>query len=165
MKRDLKLEQFYKEPQDVVWKALTEPALVGRWLMPMEGFRPRKGTRFQFRSPRMMASWNGVVDCEVLDAEAPRKLVYTWRGQGMDGKPNEDFSATTVTWTLEPTRTAGGGTVLRLEHTGFEGLKSVLLSFMMGMDWKKKLRADVADLVQELGASAAAAPQKKPAKR
>lgn len=164
MKRNLKLEQHYKQPPEVVWKALTDPALVGRWLMPMEGFRPRKGTRFQLRSPQMMSSWNGVVDCEVLEAEAPRKLVYTFRGQGMDGKPNEDFSTTTVTWTLEPTRTAGGGTVLRLEHTGFEGFKSVLLSFMMGMGWKKKLRDDVADLVEELASDAGAA-KKRSSKR
>ena len=162
MKRDVKLEQTYPQPVDAVWKALTDPAQVGRWLMPMEGFKPRKGTRFQFRSPRMMASWNGVVDCEVLDAEAPRKLVYTWRGQGMDGQPNADFSATTVTWTLEPG--ADGGTKLRLEHSGFTGIKSVLLSFMMGMDWKKKLRADVADLVEEL-AQDTAAPKKKSRKR
>jgi uncharacterized protein YndB with AHSA1/START domain len=158
MKRDLKLEQFYKQPQEVVWKALTDPALVGRWLMPVEGFKPRKGTRFQFRSSQMAANWNGVVDCEVLETEAPRKLVYTWRGQNMDGQPG-DFSATTVTWTLEPTRTAGGGTVLRLEHTGFEGFKSVLLSFMLGFGWKKKLRDDVADLVEAL-ASEAGTPKK-----
>lgn len=163
MKRDLKLEQFYKQPQELVWKALTDPALVGRWLMPVEGFKPRKGTRFQFRSPQMGAGWNGVVDCEVLEAEAPRKLIYSWRGQNMDGQPNTDFSATTVTWTLEPTRTAGGGTVLRLEHTGFEGLKSLLLSFVLGMGWKKKLRDDVADIVEALATEAAA--PKKGAKR
>ena len=154
MKRDVKLEQFYKQPADVVWKAVTNPELVGQWLMPMQGFKPKKGTRFQFRSPQMAAGWNGVVDCEVLEVEAPRKLVYSWRGQGMDGKPHDDFSPTTVTWTLEPTRTAGGGTVLRMEHTGFQGFKSVLLSFLLGMGWKKKLRDDVAQLVEELASGA-----------
>lgn len=150
MKRDVKLEQFYKQSADVVWKALTDPKLVGRWLMAPHDFRPRKGTRFQFRSPQTAPGWNGVVDCEVLEVEAPRKLVYSWRGQDPHGDPNP-FSFSTVAWTLEPSRTAGGGTVLRLEHTGFEGFKGVLLSVVMGMGWKKKLRDDVALLVEELG--------------
>jgi uncharacterized protein YndB with AHSA1/START domain len=146
MKRDVKLEQFYHHPMDAVWKGLTDPALVGQWLMPMHGFKPKVGTRFQFRFPKASPGWNGVVDCEVLEVEPGRKLVYSWRGQGNDGEPT-DFSKSTVAWTLEPTRTAGGGTVLRLEHAGFAGLKGVLLSFMMGMGWKKKLRDDLVDLV------------------
>ena len=85
MKRDVKLEQFYKQPADVVWKALTDPKLVGRWLMPLHDFRTRKGTRFQFRSPQKAPGWNGVVDCEVLEVEAPRKLVYSWKGQDDHG--------------------------------------------------------------------------------
>jgi len=36
----------------------------------------------------------------------------------------------------------------------------VLLSFMMGMGWKQKLRADVADVVEELAASGAGAAKK-----
>lgn len=162
MKRDVKLEQTYPQPVDTVWKAMTDPARVGQWLMPVEGFKPRKGTRFQFRSPRMVASWNGVVDCEVLEAEAPRKLVYSWRGQDMDGQPHPTFSPTTVTWTLEPLD--GGGTKLRLEHTGFEGMKSILLSFVLGMGWKKMLRDDVADIAEAL-ASEASAPKQKASKK
>ncbi len=162
MKRDVKLEHTYPQPVDTVWKVMTDPARVSQWLMPMEGFKPRKGTRFQFRSPQMGAGWNGVVDCEVLDVEAPRKLVYSWRGQGMDGQPGE-FSMTTVTLTLEPTE--AGGTKLRLEHTGFEGFKSILLSFVMGMGWKKKLRDDVADHAEALTSEAGAPKKKKGAKR
>ncbi len=32
-----------------------------------------------------------------------------------------------------------GGTTLKLDHTGFKGFKLVLVSFIMGMGWKKSV--------------------------
>jgi uncharacterized protein YndB with AHSA1/START domain len=43
------------------------------------------------------------------EVEPPKRLRYSWGGGGLN--------TTMVTWTLTPTTT--GGTLLRLEHTGF----------------------------------------------
>ena len=53
-------------------------------------------------------SWDGVVHCEVQEIELHKRLRYSWRGGPLD---------TVVTWTLR--ETSSGGTVLRLEQSGF----------------------------------------------
>jgi uncharacterized protein YndB with AHSA1/START domain len=93
-----------------VWRALSEPALLASWLMEND-IRAEVGHRFTFKS-KPMPGWDGIVHCEVLEADAPRKLSYSWRGG------SAPFGIDTVlTLTLSPS--AGGGTRLRLEHTGF----------------------------------------------
>jgi hypothetical protein len=48
---------------------------------------------------------------------------------------------TVVRWTLHA---EGGGTRLVLDHTGFSGLRGLLLSFMLGAGWKKMMRTRLA---------------------
>jgi uncharacterized protein YndB with AHSA1/START domain len=57
--------------------------------------------RFKFT-----ADW-GAVDCQVLEVEPNKTLVYSWAAYGLES---------VVTWTLTP---AGNGTLLRMEQTGF----------------------------------------------
>jgi uncharacterized protein YndB with AHSA1/START domain len=92
-----------------VWRTLTEPKLLGAWLMEND-ISPEVGRRFTFRS-KPMGEWDGTVHCEILAVEPQRKLVYSWRGGGTGNRLD-----TTVTWTLAPTAT---GTRLHLEHAGF----------------------------------------------
>jgi len=61
----------------------------------------------------------------------------------------------TLAWTLEA---RDGGTRLRLEHTGFQGVGGVLLSFMMGSWWKKKLHTTVVDIFGRNGGGNSARP-------
>ena len=96
-------------PPAKVWRALTEPEILGSWLMTND-FRPVIGHRFTFQAAPM-PGWDGVVHCEVLEAEAPRVLRYSWRG-GPEGSRLD----TIVHWTLTPTP---AGTKLTLEHSGF----------------------------------------------
>jgi uncharacterized protein YndB with AHSA1/START domain len=93
-----------------VWRALTDPALLARWLMSTD-LQPRPGHNFTFRS-EPTPWWDGVVHCEVLEAEPQRRLRYTWKS-GPESSPLD----TVVTWTLTPT--ASGGTRLSLEQSGF----------------------------------------------
>lgn len=58
-----------------VWRALTDPVLVGQWLMPND-FEPVVGRAFNFRAPAM-PGWNGMTDCVVLAVEPNTKLSYT----------------------------------------------------------------------------------------
>ncbi len=125
MKRDVKLECFYASAPDEVWRALTEPEAISEWLMPVQGFALQVGQRFSFQA-KPMPGWDGTVSCEVLEVEPLRRLAYTWKGGG------NAIPATTVTWILEPT---SGGTLVRLEHTGFATVPGILLSFVMGRGW------------------------------
>jgi uncharacterized protein YndB with AHSA1/START domain len=92
-------------PPEKVWRALTDPALVSKWLMATD-IGAERGRKFTFKS-QPTPWWNGVVDCEVLEVERNQRLRYTWRAPPLD---------TVVTWTL--TKTASG-TRLALEHQGF----------------------------------------------
>ncbi len=127
MKRDLKFERFLKHPPERVWKALTDPKALATWYME-NNFQPVVGHRFQFRTDPG-PGFDGVLYGEVVQVEVPHKLVYTFRGGFMKHE-------TTVTWTLA---LQDGGTLLRLEHTGFTGLTDMAVSFIIGYGWGKFL--------------------------
>lgn len=105
------VERHLRHPAEKVWRALTEPALLGAWLMPTD-FRASVGHRFTFRVPGN-AHWNGVTDCEVLAVDPPRRLAYAWNASGDEAATG---IRTVVTWTLSPVE---GGVVLRMEQSGF----------------------------------------------
>ena len=132
---DIVLDAVYPHSPERVWRALTDPQALAMWLMPND-FQPRLGHRFQFRTkPR--GTWRGIVDCEVLEIDPPRRLSYSWLG---DPKAR----ATTVTWTLTP---MNGGTRLVLEHRGFRGIGGLLLRWILGSGWKRMLRIKLLDVL------------------
>jgi uncharacterized protein YndB with AHSA1/START domain len=90
LRRDLQFELTYPHPPEKVWSALTDPQAIAQWLMKSD-FEARVGHKFQFKVEPPPRGWSGVVDCEVLEVERPRRLVYTW----CSGKLN-----TTVCWNL-----------------------------------------------------------------
>ena len=94
------------QPPQKVWRALTDPALLAQWLLPVAGFRPEPGAAFTFRAPAY-PGWDGTVDCRFVAIEPYRKLSYTW---------SVPFLDTVVTFTLAPT---ASGTRLSVVQTGF----------------------------------------------
>ncbi|MBM0229124.1 SRPBCC domain-containing protein [Micromonospora sp. ATA51] len=93
------VDQFLAHPPAKVWRALTDSDLLARWLMPND-FRPLPGHRFTFHTqPRPGQGFDGVVHCEVLEIDPPRRLRWAWRGGRLD---------TVVTWTLAPEGRAPG---------------------------------------------------------
>ena len=109
--RSLIVERSLPYPLEKVWRVLTQPALIDRWLMKND-FELRVGHKFNFRA-QPMYGWNGVTDCEVLEIRHHERLVYSWNASGdqaMDGLK------TLVTWTLTP---LGDGTAVRMEQSGF----------------------------------------------
>lgn len=98
--RSVILEREMAHPPEKIWRALTQPHLIGEWLMQAD-FEPREGHEFKFS-----ADW-GEIDCEVLALEPNRRLAYSWVSLGLDS---------VVTWTLTP---IAAGTLLRMEQTGF----------------------------------------------
>ncbi|HEX3955515.1 MAG TPA: SRPBCC domain-containing protein [Trebonia sp.] len=111
---EIRIVRDYPYPVARVWRALTDPGLIPRWTATgagarPEGFAPIPGTRFRFVA-KPKPGWNGIVNCEVLEASEPVLLRYTWTDDGgVD---------TVVTYRLEP---VGDGTRFTYEHTGFTG--------------------------------------------
>jgi len=147
MSRELVIEVIYPQPPELVWRALTDPTVLKEWLMDND-FQPVAGARCQFRM-KPQPGFSGVIQCEVLQVEKPRLLVYTWDGGGPFGK-------TTLSWTLEP---LPNGTRLTLEHRGFRGFRPFLLSLMMNSGWKKKLTQIVPEILGRMQTAAEAARQ------
>jgi len=132
------VEYEIQRPPAAVWRALTEPQLLARWLMEND-IRAEVGHRFTFRAPPI-TGWDGVVHCEVLEVDPPRRLRYSWRG-GSDDLPGYGTRIdTVVTWTL--TATGGGGTLLRLEHAGFTE-KNAFAYEGLAKGWRGKLAARI----------------------
>jgi uncharacterized protein YndB with AHSA1/START domain len=108
--KSLVFERVMPHPAAKVWKALTRSELIARWLMAND-FVLERGAKFTFRATPV-AGWSGVTNCEVLELEPEKRLVYTWG----DGTESTSGLKTIVTWTLveEP-----GGTRVRMEQAGF----------------------------------------------
>jgi uncharacterized protein YndB with AHSA1/START domain len=90
-----------------VWRALTDPALLAEWLLPVIGLELAPGATFTFKT-QPYPGWDGVVNCRILEIEAQRKLRYSW---------SVPFLDTVVTFTLTPTPT---GTRLSIIQSGFK---------------------------------------------
>jgi uncharacterized protein YndB with AHSA1/START domain len=123
------------EPPDQIWRLLTEPKLLEQWLMPND-IAPTVGHKFNFRT-RPMGDWDGVVYCEILEADRPNRLVYSWQGGSNKNEGYGHTLDTVVTWTLTPTAT--GGTLLNLSHTGFQPTDFAFQA--MGQGWRSMLSA------------------------
>lgn len=133
MAKTLTFEWFFPQEQEVVWECLTNPDLVGEWLMPND-FKPVVGHQFEFRS-KPQPGWSGIVYCEVRTVEPMTRLIYTWTS----GKSRTDLDmSTTVTWTLTQ---EANGTRLRLEHAGFTGLRNLMVSKVLAGGWRTKIAA------------------------
>jgi uncharacterized protein YndB with AHSA1/START domain len=103
--RTLVIEKEMSHPPEKIWRALTQGALIKEWLMDND-FQPVVGHKFNFRSTPN-PHWDGIIHSEVLVVEPNQKLSYTWSSLGL---------VTVVVWTLTAT---GGGTLVRMEQSGF----------------------------------------------
>jgi uncharacterized protein YndB with AHSA1/START domain len=138
MSAEIRLEQTYPFPPQRVWWALTDRDAMERWLMPND-FEPRIGHKFRFTG-KPMPGWRGFVECEVLELEEPRLLAYTWMG-------DDDWTAPTVVrWRLAPTEE---GTLLTLEHTGFEEPWGPSVADMLGQGWGKMMQKRLLEVLRQ----------------
>lgn len=112
--RAIIIEDVLPHAPEVVWRVLTAPELLSRWLM-QNTFQPRLGHRFTFQA-MPMGDWNGIVDCEVLEIDPPRRLVYSWVGGSANNAVHGSVLDSTLSFDLTP---VDGGTRLRLVHDGF----------------------------------------------
>jgi uncharacterized protein YndB with AHSA1/START domain len=106
--RSLSLELELHHAPEKVWRALTEPALLAEWLLPVldQRLELEPGATFTFKT-QPYPGWDGTVDCRILEIESGRKLSYAWTVPFLD---------TVVTFTLTPTPS---GTHLSIVQSGF----------------------------------------------
>jgi uncharacterized protein YndB with AHSA1/START domain len=103
----LSLEFDLAHAPEKVWRALTDPALLAEWLLPVIDLRLEPGAAFTFKT-QPYPGWDGTVSCRFVEIEPHRKLSYRW---------DVPFLETVVTFTLTPT---ASGTRLSVVQSGFK---------------------------------------------
>ncbi len=137
MKRSIDKTVDYPHPRERVWRALTTREALAQWLMPND-FVPQVGHRFEFRTDPA-PGFDGIVRCEVLELDPPRRMVWSWRGGSID---------TRVTFELEAR--GEGATRLRFSQTGFVGVGPVLTSFILQAGFAKMYRQKLPAVLERL---------------
>ncbi len=105
----LRFERRLPHPPEKVWRALTDPALLTEWLLPVVDLHLQPGAEFMFKT-QPYPGWDGTVNCRILESEPQQRLSYTWVVGDM-------VLDTVVTFTLTPT---ASGTRLSLVQSGFK---------------------------------------------
>jgi uncharacterized protein YndB with AHSA1/START domain len=103
----LSFEFDLSHPPERVWRALTDPALLAEWLLPVVDLKLEPGAAFTLKA-EPQPGWDGIVNCRLLELEPQRKLSYRWVVGDID---------TVVTFSLTPT---ASGTRLSVVQSGFK---------------------------------------------
>jgi uncharacterized protein YndB with AHSA1/START domain len=134
----------YPNPPESVWRAVTDPELVPLWTATGAGGRPEGfalavGTQFQLIG-KPKPGWNGIVDCVVLEVDAPLLLRYSWTDNG-------GSETTEVAYRIEP---YAGGTRFTYDHTGFTGIGGLFMSTLLGRVRTKMLTIGLPPVLDQL---------------
>ena len=163
MNRTIRLKKVLPYPTEKVWQTLTNSSLLGSWFMKND-IEPKPGHYFTFRM-KPQKGWDGITHCEITELEPEKSIAYTYRGEATGEKAlacagiHSDTADkitkgiftkldTVLKFTLEPTC---GGTILRMEHSGYKGLKLIVISFIMQMGWKKQLNRKLPKVLENMG--------------
>ena len=133
----LRVEEFLPCPKDRVWRALTDPDLIARWLMPND-FRLQAGHRFAITSdPIRRCGTGGAGHCEVIAFYEGTMLRIAWTAAESMSELN---SAATFTVTPE-----GAGTRLLVEHDGVHERLFTIVGVGCGPDGCRKSTRHIGD--------------------
>lgn len=162
MKHTIHIKHFLPYSPPLVWRALTDAQLLGKWFMKND-LQPEVGHEFTFRMAPQKG-WNGITHCKVTSMEPQRHIAYTYRGQasgektlacaGIHSEKAGNMAKgifarldTVLSFTLLPTC---GGTIIEMKQSGFEGLKLVIVGLVMQKGWKKQLKRRLPRLLEEM---------------
>lgn len=130
--QEIVVDEVFPHAPQVVWKALTNGALMARWLMAPTGFAPVEGHRFTFQTTPA-GDWDGVIHCQVLEVRENERFTYAWTGGAEANTGYGSRLETVVTWTLTASE---AGTRVRLVHSGFVLPRNESAFDNMGKGWK-----------------------------
>jgi uncharacterized protein YndB with AHSA1/START domain len=125
---------YYRHPPEAVWAALTNGEALAQWLMPNNFFVAEQGRRFQFRVDPMPLFKTNVTDCQIIEFDPPRRMVWSWKIVTPEHK--KPLPTMRIEWTLTP---EDGGTRLTLRQTQMEGLPWIF-GLMMSFGWGTMLK-------------------------
>jgi uncharacterized protein YndB with AHSA1/START domain len=139
----IRKERFYPHPPEDVWAAISDPHALAEWLEP-NNHQPVVGHKFQFRcDPHFCGP--GLTECEVLEADAPRRLVWSW--VHTPKKPDQPrLQPMIIAWTLIP---KDGGTLLILEHSAAENV-GWLTRNLMRIGWGFMMRRLIPKILERV---------------
>jgi uncharacterized protein YndB with AHSA1/START domain len=107
---------YIKATPEAIWDAITQPEWTGKYGYAMlVDYELKSGGAFRVHANAGMLAMgcpDVISDGEVIEADAPRKLVQTWRMTMTPEMAAEAF--TSVTFDIEPVR--GGVTKLTVTH-------------------------------------------------
>jgi uncharacterized protein YndB with AHSA1/START domain len=96
-------------PASKVWKALTNPAEIEKWMLMQTTFLPQKDKGFTFKA-EPTENWDGIFKCSVKEIIENKKLVYSWDTGFINAE-------TIVSFELKE---EGKQTEVTLTHSGWE---------------------------------------------
>jgi len=141
--QDIVVDEVFPHAPETIWTALTNGALISRWMMEPTGFEAVEGTEFTFKTTPA-GEWDGIIRCRVLEVIPRERFAYAWQG-GHEG--NVGYGSrldTVVTFTLTK---VSEGTRLRLVHSGFVLPTNETAFTNMSAGWKGCMQRieDIAD--------------------
>jgi uncharacterized protein YndB with AHSA1/START domain len=102
-------EVYIRATPEQVWRSITESEFTRRYYYGNDVISDwTPGSPLVYRNP----DGTDAISCEIIEADAPRRLVHSFHFPGTDEKPSR------VTWTIEP---RGEASLLVLTHDEFDG--------------------------------------------
>ena len=135
---------FYPYPPEKVWAAIADAKALAEWLMPND-FKPVVGHKFIFQVDPMPGCVE-ITECEVLEVDPPRRLVYSWNPRhkrGISPTPSK------VSWALAR---EGTGTRLTFDHTGLTQAYPWWQRCMLRFGWGSIVKRFIPKCVANVGA-------------
>lgn len=139
-RKTIRHEVRYAHPREHVWVAITDPYALAEWLEPND-HQPVVGHRFRFVTD------DSAKDCEVLEAESPGRLAWSWQyvPNPKTGKPRQS-GLMRVCWTLVPD---DGGTTLILEHFNAGNIRWIHRT-LMRIGWKYMMKNYISRILKNV---------------
>jgi uncharacterized protein YndB with AHSA1/START domain len=153
----------------IVWKALTDARRLGEWFMPND-LEPVLNHVFTFRKPPQKG-WDGITYCQITELTDPGvgtipeyRIAYTYKGRASGEKTlacadiHSEIADKAVKGIFAELHTVlrfslhanANGTTLVMEHSGFSGLKLIIVSLVMERGWKKLLKEKLPKVLDEI---------------
>ena len=137
----IELGRFYPHPPEIVWRALTEPALLDRWLMASTGFTAEEGAHFLLSVASEAAA---EIAGEILVVSPHEAMTWSWMDLRFSQPPRW-----IVVWELHA---QGRGTRLLLTHSGFDisEKRHKMARNALERGWRQLLSTKLVDVLDEL---------------